>query len=138
MSTPEESGAQQDDALIRKLRDGDEIAYEAMIRSHGPRMLAVARRFMRDEDEAQDVVQEAFVAAFRSLGSFREGSLLSTWLHRIVVNAALMRLRTRRRRPEESIDELLPRARSHETLYCIRYPVSRLESIPALGAPPWF
>lgn len=102
-------GVPDDATLIPLLRAGDEAAYEHLIRSQGPRMLAVARRFMVDDDLAQDVVQEAFVAAFRSVDRFREGSQLSTWLHRIVVNAALMRLRTRRRKPEESIDPLLPR-----------------------------
>jgi RNA polymerase sigma-70 factor (ECF subfamily) len=54
-------------------------------------------------------VQDAFFCAFRSLGKFEGGCALSTWLHRIVVNAALVKLRTRRRRPEESIEPLLPR-----------------------------
>jgi RNA polymerase sigma-70 factor (ECF subfamily) len=53
-------------------------------------------------------VQDAFVSAFRSLSSFEAGSQLSTWLHRIVVNASLMRLRSRRRKPEEPLDGLLP------------------------------
>lgn len=71
-------------------------------------MLAVARRFLRNEEDARDAVQEAFVSAFRSIPRFEAGSKISTWLHRIVVNAALMRLRSRRRKPEESIEELLP------------------------------
>jgi RNA polymerase sigma-70 factor (ECF subfamily) len=98
-----------DDALVAGLKAGNEEAFETLVRRHGGRMLATARRMMAVEDEAQDVVQDAFLAAFRSVGSFQGTSLLSTWLHRIVVNAALMRLRTRRRRPEESIDDLLPR-----------------------------
>jgi RNA polymerase sigma-70 factor (ECF subfamily) len=53
-------------------------------------------------------VQTAYLSAFRSLKHFEGGCLLSTWLHRIVVNAALMKLRSRRRRPEESIESLLP------------------------------
>jgi RNA polymerase sigma-70 factor (ECF subfamily) len=71
-------------------------------------MLVVARRYLRSEDDARDAVQEAFVSAFRAIDRFEGGSLLSTWLHRIVVNAALMKLRTRKRKPEESIDDLLP------------------------------
>lgn len=81
---------------------------EDMVRRFGPRLLAVARRFVRNEADARDVVQDAFVAAFRSLGAFQGHSSPETWLHRIVVNAALMKLRTRRRRPECSIDDLLP------------------------------
>ena len=68
----------------------------------------MARRLLGEEDEARDVVQDVFVSVVGKLDGFRGQSRLSTWLHRIVVNAALMRLRTRKRKPEESIDELLP------------------------------
>ena len=71
-------------------------------------MLAVARRILRDDDEARDTLQEAFVLAFRGISRFEGQSRLSTWLHRIVVNAALMKLRSRRAHPEESIEPLLP------------------------------
>ncbi len=71
-------------------------------------MLAVARRMLRHEEEARDAVQEAFVLAFRGLPRFEGQSRLGTWLHRIVVNAALMKLRRRRAHPEESIEPLLP------------------------------
>lgn len=95
--------------LLARLRAGDEAAYDELVRMLGGRLLATARRMLRSEEEAQDVVQEAFLAAFRSIGSFSGGSKLSTWLHSITVNAALMRLRTRRRRPDTSIEDLLPR-----------------------------
>ena len=75
---------------------------------HGGRMLAVARRMLRNDEEARDAVQEAFLLAFRGLPRFAGQSRLGTWLHRIVVNAALMKLRSRRARPEESIEPLLP------------------------------
>lgn len=71
-------------------------------------MLAVARRLLRVEEDARDAVQEAFLSALKSIDSFAGEARLSTWLHRIVVNAALMKLRTRRRRPERSIEEMLP------------------------------
>jgi RNA polymerase sigma-70 factor (ECF subfamily) len=95
--------------LITALRRGDDGAFERLVRTHGGRMLAVARRFVPHEQDARDVLQEAFVAAFRSIDGFSGGAKLSTWLHRIVVNAALMKLRSRRRRREDSIDDLLPR-----------------------------
>ncbi len=95
--------------LVSGLRRGDERAFEQLVRTYGGRMLAVARRFLPNEHDARDVLQEAFVAAFRSIDGFAGGAKLSTWLHRIVVNAALMKLRSRRRRREDSIDELLPR-----------------------------
>jgi RNA polymerase sigma-70 factor (ECF subfamily) len=71
-------------------------------------MLAVARGLLRNEEDARDVVQNAYISAFRGLPTFKGTSQLSTWLHRIVVNGALMKLRTRRRKPEQSIEELLP------------------------------
>jgi RNA polymerase sigma-70 factor (ECF subfamily) len=96
-------------ALLEALRRGDPVASERWVRESTPRLLAVTRRLLGDEDEARDAVQEAFLSAFRALGGFQGGSRLSTWLHRIAVNAALMRLRTRRRHPEDPIEELLPR-----------------------------
>jgi len=71
-------------------------------------MLRTARRLLSNEDDARDAVQDAFLSAFRSIEGFQGASRLSTWLHRIVVNAALMKLRSKRRKPEQSIDELLP------------------------------
>jgi RNA polymerase sigma-70 factor (ECF subfamily) len=94
--------------LIAALRAGDECAFEAMVRLYGGRLLAVARRFTRNEDDARDVLQSAYLSAFRALSDFEGTCQLSTWLHRIVVNTALMKLRSRRRRPEESIETLLP------------------------------
>ena len=94
--------------LLERLRAGEDAAYEELVRLYGPRLLAVARRFLRSEDDAQDAVQDAFLNAFRSIDSFEGQARISTWLHRIVVNASLMKLRTRRRKPEQSIEELLP------------------------------
>ncbi len=100
--------ALDDSSLVAGLRAADDRAYEAVVRLYGPRLLSVARRFLADESDAQDAVQDAFLSAFRAIDRFEGGSKLSTWLHRIVVNAALQRLRTRRRRTEASIEELLP------------------------------
>ena len=72
-------------------------------------MLATARRFLNNECDAQDAVQEAFASAFRALNKFNGDAMLSTWLHRIVVNASLVQLRSRRRRSEQPIEPLLPR-----------------------------
>ena len=94
--------------LIGRLKAGDADAFEEMVRLFGGRLLAVARRYVRTEQDAQDVLQTAYLSAFRALPQFEGSCQLSTWLHRIVVNAALMRLRSQRRRPEESIDDLLP------------------------------
>ena len=96
-------------ALVDAIRSGDERAAERLVRAMTPRMLAVARRFFSDDSDAQDAVQDAFLSAFRALDRFEGDSRLSTWLHRVTVNACLMKLRTRRRRPELSIDALQPR-----------------------------
>lgn len=95
--------------LLEALKRGEESAYEVMVITHGGRMLAVAKRMLGNEEDARDALQEAFVQAFRGLARFAGQAQLGTWLHRIVVNAALMRMRSRRSRPEESIEELLPR-----------------------------
>jgi len=104
---------EQDEAadarLLADLRAGDDAAYERLVRRYGARLLATARRLLRHEEDARDAVQDAFLQAFRGLDRFQGDARLSTWLHRIVVNAALMKLRTRRRKPESSIEELLPR-----------------------------
>jgi RNA polymerase sigma-70 factor (ECF subfamily) len=89
-----------DDALVRRLRAGEDAAFEELVRAHGPRMLAVAQRYVKAGADAEDVLQEAFVSVTRGIGSFQGDSKLTTWLHRIVVNCALMRLRSKSRRPE--------------------------------------
>ncbi len=94
--------------LANVLAIGDEQAVSRFVAEHAPRLLQVARRLLACEEDARDAVQDAFTAAVRSIDSFDGQSQLSTWLHRIVVNAALMRLRARQRRPEVSIESLLP------------------------------
>ena len=99
---------EQDRSLLEALRRGEDQAFRALVDANTGPMLAVARRFLRNEDDARDAVQDAYLSAFRAIDRFSGDALLSTWLHRITVNACLMRLRTRRRRPETSIEELLP------------------------------
>lgn len=94
--------------LVDRLKAGDSAAFSQVVDTLGPRMLAVARRMLRQEQDAQDAVQDAFLSAFKALATFDGRSQLSTWLHRITVNVCLMRLRTRRRKPEQPIETLLP------------------------------
>ena len=94
--------------LLAQLRAGDEAAFEQVVRQYGGRLLAVARRIVGTEEDARDVVQDAFMNAFKNLDRFEGNAKLSTWLHRIAVNAALMKLRTRKRKPEQPIDSMLP------------------------------
>lgn len=106
-TTPAELG---EELLLARLRAGEEAAFDELVRIAGGRMLAVARRMMGREEDAQDAVQDAFLSAFKALGAFDGRSQLTTWLHRITVNACLMKLRSQRRRgPEQPIDPFLPR-----------------------------
>lgn len=102
------AAAVDEPALVAALRRGEEWAFETVVRLYGGRLLAVARRICGNEEDARDALQSAYLSAFRSLERFEGSCQLSTWLHRIVVNTALMRLRTRRRKPEEQMDTLLP------------------------------
>jgi RNA polymerase sigma-70 factor (ECF subfamily) len=107
-STAETDARAADAQLLAALRARAPGAYEQLVRSHGGRMLAVARRLLSSEEDARDAVQEAFLNAFRNIDRFEGQALLSTWLHRIIVNVSLMKLRSRKRKPEESLDHLLP------------------------------
>jgi RNA polymerase sigma-70 factor (ECF subfamily) len=104
-----QAGTSQDEAtLLARMRAGDEDAFEACVRAYSGRLLAIARRLLTNEEDARDAVQDTFLSAFKGIGRFEGLSRLGTWLHRIVVNAALSRLRSRQRRPEMSIEDLLP------------------------------
>ena len=107
-STADTDARAADAALLAALRARAPGAYEQLVRTHGGRLLAVARRLLTSEEDARDAVQEAFLNAFRNIDRFEGQALLSTWLHRIVVNVSLLKLRSRKRRPEESLDHLLP------------------------------
>ncbi len=96
------------DALVEALRRGEEDAFEALVHRESTRMLATARRLLGSEPDAQDAVQDAFLQVHRHVGEFHGESRVSTWLHRIVVNAALMKLRSRRRKPEQELDDRSP------------------------------
>ncbi len=95
-------------ALLARLRKQDGDAFTELVNLYGGRMLAVARRILRQEQDAQDAVQDAFISAFKNLEKFQGESRLSTWLHRIAVNASLMKLRKAGRLSERPIGDLLP------------------------------
>jgi RNA polymerase sigma-70 factor (ECF subfamily) len=95
--------------LLARLRAREPAAFEQLVRLYSGRLLAVARRFLNNEEDARDAVQDAFLSAFRSVDRFEGSAQIATWLHRIVVNASLMKLRRRQRKPERSIEDLLPK-----------------------------
>lgn len=102
---------EDDRALVEAIAAGDARAFERLVRTHVDPLRAVALRLLQNQADADEVVQEAFLSAFRNLPSWRGDARLGTWLHRIVVNAALQRLRRRKRlgTASESVEELLPR-----------------------------
>ncbi len=89
---------EDDQKLLGGLRQGDRLACTCFMKWYAPAMTRLALRMVGDPDEAEGVVQDSFIAACDKMDSFRAESSLKTWLHRIVVNTALMRLR--KRRPE--------------------------------------
>lgn len=96
-------------SLLKALKASDERAFVELVNRYSGRLLVVARRLLNQEQDAQDALQDAFISAFRGLAAFDGNSTLATWLHRITVNAALMKLRSKRRKPEQPIEELLPK-----------------------------
>lgn len=98
-----------DAELLAAHIDGDPQAFSEIVKRHRDRMWAVALRTLGDPDEAADAVQDAFVSAYRKAGSFRGEAAVTTWLHRIVVNACLDRMRRKSVRPVAD-DELIEAA----------------------------
>lgn len=84
-------------ALVRRALAREPDAFRAIIKTHNQRLYRIARGVMRNDAEAEDIVQEAYMRAFASLDAFRGDASLSTWLSRIVINEALGRLRRRKR-----------------------------------------
>lgn len=87
-----------DSALAQRIGGGDQLAFEALMRRYNGKLFRVARAILRDDSDAEDVLQDAYLEAYRHIGDFRGESALGTWLTRIVVNQALMRVRKERRR----------------------------------------
>jgi RNA polymerase sigma-70 factor, ECF subfamily len=102
------AAASSDADLIAAHAAGDPTAFAELVRRHRDRMWAVALRTLRDPEEAADALQEAFISAFRAAASFRAESQVTTWLHRIVVNACLDRIRRRTARPTVPLPETGP------------------------------
>lgn len=93
-----------DDLLVHLAQEGEAGAFDTLIRRHHDKAHALAMGMMRNDADARDCVQDAFLNAWRKLDSFRGDAKFSSWLFRITHNACLMRMRRRRRRPEVSLD----------------------------------
>jgi RNA polymerase sigma-70 factor, ECF subfamily len=87
-----------DDAeLVGRIARHDQAAFEVLMRRHNGKLFRVARAILKDDAEAEEALQDAYLEAYRHMGDFRGGARLSTWLTRIVINQALMRLRKQKR-----------------------------------------
>jgi len=104
-SHPPPTAEPDDAALLRAHVAGDPDAFGILFHRHRDRLWAVALRTTGDPEEAADALQDALVSAFRRAGGFRGDAAVSTWLHRVVVNACLDRLRRRRVRRAEPLPE---------------------------------
>lgn len=93
-----------DAELVRKAQKGDKTAFDLLVRKYQHRIAAVVSRFVRDHGECQDVVQDSFIKAFRSLPAFRGDSQFYTWMYRIAVNTAKNHLASRKRRPGADVE----------------------------------
>jgi RNA polymerase sigma-70 factor (ECF subfamily) len=95
--------------LVALLQRGQKSAFREIVRRHQEKVYRLALRLTRDEARAQDAMQDAFLQVFRKISQFQEQSAFTTWLYRITVNAALMRMRSERRHQEASLEDASPR-----------------------------
>jgi len=95
--------ALSDDEIVRRVQDGEPGLFEILMRRYNQRLYRVARAIVRDDAEAEDVMQQAYVNAFTHLGQFAQRARFSTWLTRIATYEALGRLRARRRVQEVDV-----------------------------------
>jgi len=96
-----------DEALVKQFKQGDDSAFNGIVRRYQEKLYYVALRMVNDHDEASDLSQEAFVRAYQGLSKFEEGSSVYTWLYRIVVNLCINHLRARKARQIVSLDALV-------------------------------
>jgi RNA polymerase sigma-70 factor (ECF subfamily) len=94
-----------DAAVVRAAKEGDMAAFEHLITRHTPMVFRVAMHILASREDAEDVMQDAFLKSFENLGTFQERSRFSTWLTKIVVNSALTKLRSLKRSKTTSLDE---------------------------------
>ncbi|HEY5282635.1 MAG TPA: sigma-70 family RNA polymerase sigma factor [Polyangia bacterium] len=99
-----------DEVLVERARAKDEAAFEALVGRYEDKLYRLAMRFVRNETDAQEILQDAFLSAWRNLPTFEGRAQFSSWMYRVTVNAALMLLRSRNRHPEVTVDDIEPSA----------------------------
>jgi RNA polymerase sigma-70 factor, ECF subfamily len=107
---PERLRTLSDDELVERARGRNLAAFEELVSRHEERLYRVAMRLVRNENDAQEVLQDALLSAWQNLDSFAGRAQFGTWIYRVTVNGALMLLRSRRRRPTVSVEDLEPQA----------------------------
>jgi len=103
------STIKEEQKLLACARAGDTSAFASLVMPHRERIFRLAQRVLRNREDAEDAVQTAFLDALRHLDAFEGRSQFSSWLARIALNAAFMRLRSSRRRTETSLDDMVQR-----------------------------
>jgi RNA polymerase sigma-70 factor (ECF subfamily) len=93
-----------DSELVQRAKAGDKGAFDLLVRKYQHRIAAVVSRFVRDYAECQDVVQDSFIRAYKSLAGFRGDSQFYTWMYRIAVNTAKNHLASQKRRPSADVE----------------------------------
>jgi len=100
------SSALSDEELVARARAKDFGAFEALLERYEDKVFRLALRFVRNESDAKEILQDTFLSIWRKLDTFKGDSQFSSWVYRVAANAALMRLRAQRRHPEISTEEL--------------------------------
>jgi len=103
------SGDAEDRALVERLKTGEEQALEALYRRYSARVYRQASILLRNDAEAEEITQEVFLTLYTKAKTFRGEAAFSTWLYRLTLNAALTRLRRRKKAQEVSYEDYLPR-----------------------------
>lgn len=101
---------EEEASLLISARAGDSAAFECLVMPHWDALLRTTQRILRNREDAEDAVQTALLDAFRNLNGFHGRSRFSSWLTRIAMNAALLRLRVSRRKRETSLDDVTEKA----------------------------
>jgi RNA polymerase sigma-70 factor (ECF subfamily) len=100
--------ALSDDELVARARHKDFGAFEALLERYEDKVFRLALRFVRNESDAKEILQDTFLSIWRKLDTFKGESQFSSWVYRVTANAALMRLRSQKRHPQISTEELPP------------------------------
>jgi RNA polymerase sigma-70 factor (ECF subfamily) len=101
--------------VVNQFKAGDALAFEEIISRYESKVMSLALRFTRNQEDAEEVMQDVFTTVYRKIDGFRGQSAFSSWLYRIVVNAAFMKLRKRKQSQTVSMDDLSPAIKQ----YCI-------------------